>query len=78
MRTLWLSWAAAALAAAALMPFSSDWTSEASLLRSFVVMMVIIPVLFGPLVQKLVRANGALRAAATADPVAQLTCGRAE
>jgi hypothetical protein len=72
LRTLWLSWAAAALAAAALMPFSSDWTSEASLLRSFVVMMVIIPVLFGPLVQKLVRANDALRAAATADPLTGL------
>lgn len=72
LRTLWLSWAAAALTAAALMPFSPFWTGDASLLRSFVVMMAIIPVLFGPLVQSLLRAHDSLRVAATVDALTGL------
>lgn len=68
LRTLWLAWAAAVLAAAVLMPFSSFWTTEVGLLRSFMVMMVIIPVLFGPLVQSLHRITDELRGAAGTDP----------
>jgi diguanylate cyclase (GGDEF)-like protein len=72
LRALWLSWAAAALTAAALMPLSPFWSSDTGLLHSFVVMLVVIPVLFGPLVQTLVRANDSLRAAATVDALTGL------
>ena len=71
-RSLWLAWGAAVLAAAALLPFSAFWRGDSGLLHSFVVMMVIIPVLFGPLVRTLHRSAGALRDAAGADALTGL------
>lgn len=69
MRTLWLAWGAAALAAAALMPFSVFWLAEPLLLRSFVVTMLVIPLLMGPLIRRLQQANEALREEAGTDPL---------
>ncbi len=75
--TLWLSWGAAALAAAVLMPFSDFWTAEPALLSSFVVMMVIVPVLFGPFVRSLHQAGDDLRHAADTDALTGLSNRRA-
>lgn len=73
LRTLWLSWAAAALAALALMPLSDYWTGQVLLLRSFVAMMVVIPLLFAPLVRTLHRVTAELRIAAGSDPLTGLS-----
>ncbi|HMW24656.1 MAG TPA: GGDEF domain-containing protein [Burkholderiaceae bacterium] len=73
LRTLWLSWAAAALAALALMPLSAYWTGQVLLLRSFVAMMVVIPLLFAPLVRTLHRVTSELRIAAGSDPLTGLS-----
>ncbi len=71
-RSLWLSWASAALAAATLMSFSAFWVGEPALLRSFVVMMLMIPVLCGPLVKTLHQATEDLRDAAGSDALTGL------
>jgi diguanylate cyclase (GGDEF)-like protein len=71
-RTLWLAWGVAVVASAALMPFSAYWVGEAALLRSFIVMMLIIPVLFVPLVRTLHRATHDLRDAAGQDALTGL------
>jgi len=73
LRTLWLSWAAAALAALLLMPLSAYWTSQGLLLRSFVAMMGVIPLLFAPLVRTLHRVTAELRIAAGSDPLTGLS-----
>lgn len=73
LRTLWLSWAAAVLAAALLMPLSAYWMRETLLLRSFVAMMVVIPLLFAPLVRTLHRVTSELRIAAGSDPLTGLS-----
>jgi diguanylate cyclase (GGDEF)-like protein len=72
MPTLWLSWSGAMAAAALLMPHSAFWMAETQLLRSFVVTMVVVPVLFGPLIRRLHHVNDELRTAAGSDPLTGL------
>jgi len=73
LRTMWLSWASGALAAAALLPLSDFWVAQEQLLRSFLIMMVVIPVLFGPLIRTLHRVTSELRVAAGSDPLTGLS-----
>ena len=72
MRTMWLSWLAGAAAALALMPLSEFWRTEVQMLRSFAVMMLIIPLLMGPLIRRLHQVTSELRASADADPLTGL------
>jgi diguanylate cyclase (GGDEF)-like protein len=72
MGTLWLSWAGAAVAAALLMPLSDFWMHETQLLRSFMVTMLVIPVLFNPLIRRLHDVTNELRTAAGSDPLTGL------
>ena len=71
-RTMWLSWGAGAAAAAMAMPASPFWMSEPQLLRSFAFMMIVIPLLFGPLIRRLHAATDELRAAAGSDALTGL------
>ena len=71
-RTLWLSWAGAMATAAALMPLSRFWMQETQLLRSFIVTMLVIPVLFSPLIRRLHDVTNELRTAAGSDPLTGL------
>ena len=72
MRVMWLSWAAGALGAALLMPLSPFWMGEVQMLRSFVAMMLVVPVLFGPLIRTLHHVTDELRTAAGSDPLTGL------
>jgi diguanylate cyclase (GGDEF)-like protein len=73
LRTMWLSWASAAVTAALLMPLSPYWMREALLLHSFVTMMIVIPVLFVPMLRRLHRVAEELRIAAGSDPLTGLS-----
>lgn len=72
MRTLWLSWGAAAVTALVSLPMSDFWRANLLLLQSFAVMLLLIPPLMAPLIKRLHQANAELRAAADADPLTGL------
>ena len=72
MRTLWLSWGAAAVMALGCLPMSDFWRANPLLLRSFAVMLLLIPPLMSPLIRRLHEATAELRAAANADPLTGL------
>jgi diguanylate cyclase (GGDEF)-like protein len=72
LRTMWLAWAGGALAAAVLMPLSPFWMAETQLLKSFMLMMLIVPLLFGPLIRTLHQVTDELRTAAGSDPLTGL------
>jgi diguanylate cyclase (GGDEF)-like protein len=71
-RTMWLAWGATVLMCAALFPSSDFWMAEEQLMRSFVAMLAITPILFGPLIARLHQVTGELTAAATSDPLTGL------
>jgi diguanylate cyclase (GGDEF)-like protein len=70
-RSMMLSWASAALASVVLLR-SSFWTERTYLPLSYLTMMIIIPVLFGPLVRTLLGVTEELRSAAGSDPLTGL------
>jgi len=71
-RIMWLSWASAVFGAALLLPASEFWMSQEQLTRSFILMLAITPLLFGPLISRLHIVTGELRVAATSDPLTGL------
>jgi diguanylate cyclase (GGDEF)-like protein len=71
-RSMMLGWASAVIASVALLTLSSFWAEQTYLLWSFIVMMVVIPVLFGPLVRTLRGVTEELRSAAGSDPLTGL------
>jgi diguanylate cyclase (GGDEF)-like protein len=72
LRTMWLAWGGGALAALVLLPRSPFWMAEGQLLKSFVLMMLVVPLLFGPLIRTLHRMTDELRTAAGSDPLTGL------
>jgi len=72
MRTLWLTWGSAAIASVILLPLSGLWLLHEPLTQSYIVMLVITPILFGPLIRHGHRVTSDLRAAAMSDPLTGL------
>lgn len=71
-RTMWLTWAGAAAASVTLLPLSSLWLLREPMTQSYIVMLAITPILFGPLIRHGHRVTNDLRAAATSDPLTGL------
>ena len=71
-RAMWLSWWVAALASAVLMLFSPFWVAQTQLLHAHAAMILLMPIVFGPLIRKLHNVTTELRAAATSDPLTGL------
>ena len=71
-RTLWLTWGSAAIASVILLPWSGFWILREPLTQSYIVMLVITPILFGPLIRHGHRVTSDLRAAAMSDPLTGL------
>ncbi len=72
MRTLWLTWGSAVVASVILLPLSGLWLLYDPLTQSYIVMLVITPILFGPLIRHGHRVTSDLRAAAMSDPLTGL------
>ena len=71
-RTLWLTWGSAAIASVILLPWSGLWMLRDPLTQSYIVMLVITPILFGPLIRHGHRVTSDLRAAAMSDSLTGL------
>ncbi|MBK6616446.1 GGDEF domain-containing protein [Ottowia sp.] len=71
-RTMWLTWAAAALSSMVLLPLNTFWSLAEPLTKSYITMLAITPILFGPLIKHLHRVSSELRSAATSDPLTGL------
>ena len=72
MRTLWLTWGGAVIASVILLPLSGLWLLREPLTQSYIVMLVITPILFGPLIRHGHRVTSDLRAAAMSDSLTGL------
>ncbi|MEY2892445.1 MAG: hypothetical protein RJA98_2353 [Pseudomonadota bacterium] len=71
-RCMWLAWGASVLASLLLMPLNGHWALGEQLTQTYIVMLAVIPHLFGPLNRHLDRLTADLRASATSDPLTGL------